>query len=83
MIRAARGAPANDARVSNTDEEAADFFDTGSYQFEFVNNEINPEDCDTILNINNTTFGCHNIANDTLILNDQPLDGYRLTFKKN
>ncbi len=67
---------------NNTNEAAVDYFESGTYEFEFVPNEISPEQCSESLNIDTTEFGCYDIQGTQMTLNQHMADGYVLTFER-
>jgi len=67
---------------NNTNEQAEDFFDTGTYDYSFVANEDNPQACAIVLEVDNINFGCQTINGDELVLSQVWADGYQLTFEK-
>ena len=67
---------------NNADENAVDFFESGTYDFEFVPNEISPQNCSESLNIDTVEFGCYNIQGIEMKLDQHMDDGYFLTFKR-
>lgn len=66
---------------SNTDENKPDGFDSGSYNYEIVDNTSQIEGCTKSMDIDTFTFYCYSInANGQLILDDSPIDGITYTF---
>lgn len=63
------------------DAEAEDFFDTGVYNYRYVDNAL-PNSCQHTTEIDGINFGCQNQSGQTLILAQTEADGYTLTFKK-
>lgn len=67
---------------TNTNDFVEDFFDSGTYEFDFVLNDQLPTACNEVLVINNTDFGCQDFQDDDMILTQLVADGYILKFTK-
>ncbi len=63
------------------DTNAEDFFETGTYNYQYVPSEITVI-CASSLEIDDIDLGCQNIQGDTMILTQVESDGYVLTLKK-
>lgn len=70
------------AVINNNPADVEDFFATGTYDLELQPNEVTPQTCNEVVLINNTSFGCVDIAGNTLTLTQVESDGYTLTFQK-
>lgn len=66
---------------NNTDAEAEDFFDTGVYNYRYVDNTI-PNSCEHTTEIDGIDFGCQRQRGNSLTLTQQSSDGYTLKFHK-
>lgn len=67
---------------NNTDEEITDFFESGTYTYNYESNEGETELCSESLLIENIDFGCRDFNNNTMTLSNTWEDGYELTFVK-
>lgn len=66
---------------NNQEENKPDSFDSGTYDYEVVNNNNETEDCNKSMDVDTATFYCYNIdAQGRLILDDSPVDGIKMTF---
>ncbi|HEX8561338.1 MAG TPA: hypothetical protein VF676_00030 [Flavobacterium sp.] len=63
---------------NNTDENAYDVFESGTYDYSFEENTTN-DFCEQTLVIDNTDLGCHTLSSDQLIITQPEADGYVLT----
>lgn len=66
---------------SNENENVEDFFETGIYNFSFVET-TNPASCSHVMMINETDLGCRNITLPIMTYTQVGADGYVLTFNK-
>ncbi|MCW4467892.1 hypothetical protein OGH69_02855 [Flavobacterium sp. MFBS3-15] len=67
---------------NNTNEDAEDFFESGTYELSYQPAEYTPAPCEENLFIDNIDFGCVNATDSGLILTQAVADGYVLTFIK-
>lgn len=68
---------------NNTENNnAEDFFDTGVYDYQYVDNTIN-NSCEHTTEIDGMDFGCQDIDGTTMTFTQQFADGYVLTFRRN
>jgi hypothetical protein len=66
---------------NNQDENKPDSFDTGTYDYEVVDNTSQIEGCPESMDVDIATFYCYSIdAQGRLILDDSPVDGIKYTF---
>jgi hypothetical protein len=63
---------------NNTDEQKQDILPTGTYHFNFVNNEATPELCAQTISIDGTNLGCYTISTDEFIINQTESDGFMI-----
>lgn len=61
------------------DNEVVDFFETGTYDYDYVDN-ILPNSCEHIIVIDSIDFGCQQNIHDVLTFTQTESDGYTLTF---
>lgn len=68
---------------NNTDENKPNILDSGTYDYEAVDNPSEIEGCDESMHVDTYIFYCYSIdANGQLILDDSPVDGLKYTFVK-
>ncbi len=67
---------------NNTEENAEDFFDSGTYDFHFEANDATPEMCEQSFFVENLELGCMEATDTQLTLSQVWADGYQLTFIK-
>ncbi|MGQ2984253.1 hypothetical protein [Flavobacterium sp.] len=67
---------------NNTNENAEEFFGSGTYDFHFEANEATPEMCTHSLFVENLELGCQDVTETQLIISQVWADGYQLTFVK-
>lgn len=67
---------------NNTDEQAYDYFDSGTYNYQFTTGDENNSGCEKELTVNNRTFGCFTMENNTLRLDESYIDGDYLIFER-
>ncbi|AWH86165.1 hypothetical protein HYN59_14075 [Flavobacterium album] len=67
---------------NNTNENAEDFFASGTYDFHFEANQNTPDMCAQSLFIENLELGCQTETATQLVLSQTWADGYQLTFVK-
>lgn len=65
---------------SNPDPNLWDVFESGIYDYEFINNSDSP--CGEQIEIAGTVFGCYTIANDSLVIDQSIADGFAITLKQ-
>lgn len=63
------------------DGNAEDFFETGTYNYQYTTNEVSTT-CNQTLKIDDIDLGCQNIQGNTMTLSQVEADGYLLTLKK-
>lgn len=64
----------------NTDEEARDIFESGTYPYKVVTSPIANSTCNKSIELNSANFGCITIIQSTLQINDGAADGEILNF---
>lgn len=68
---------------NNTNEEITDFFESGTYMYNYMSNNGETELCSESLIVEDVDFGCQTFTNDdTMTLSNIWVDGYQLTFVK-
>ncbi len=67
---------------NNEDENAEDFFESGTYDFHFEANQNTPDLCAQTLFVENMELGCQTETDTQLVLSQVWADGYQLTFVK-
>ena len=65
---------------NNTNANLWDVFETGVYNFQFVNNPEFP--CGESIEIDGSLYGCYSFANDSLIIDQSIADGFAITLKR-
>ena len=63
------------------DSNAEDFFETGTYTYEHVVNEI-PNSCQHVMMIDNINLGCESLLVPVLTFTQVEADGYIITLKR-
>ena len=64
---------------TNTDETKQDLIESGSYVYTFQPNPVTPQNCATVLHIDGVSYGCYDLAGNTLTLNQVESDGFEVT----
>lgn len=67
---------------NNTDPDAVDLFDSGTYTYSIQANTVTPEICSESIFVDNTGLGCFTFDQDNLTLSQVENDGYELHFVK-
>jgi hypothetical protein len=65
---------------SNTDPNLWDVLETGTYNYQYINNPDSP--CGERIEIDGTVFGCYTFVNDSLIIDQSIADGFAITLKQ-
>lgn len=65
---------------NNTDENAQDVFDSGTYSYSFVQSPIANSICSQTIKLNGADYGCFAITKTTLQINNGEADGIILKF---
>lgn len=60
---------------NNTDEAKQDVFESGTYTYSIVSNDATPEICSQALVLDGTNYGCFNVTNTSLQINQGEADG--------
>lgn len=62
------------------DSDAEDFFETGTYNYQYLPNELSG--CENVIYIDSINFGCQDLRNPSYTLTQTTSDGYTLKFQK-
>lgn len=65
---------------NNTNSNLWDLFDTGVYNYHFVNVPDAP--CSQSIDIDGTVYGCYTFLNDSLVIDQSIADGFAITLKR-
>ena len=64
---------------NNTDPNLWDVLETGTYNYQFINNPDLP--CGESIKIDGVEYGCYTFANDSLVIDQSITDGFAITLK--
>jgi|GEM_PF-793870 len=67
---------------NNTDDDKVDFFDSGTYDYEVVNNQATPELCGFNFAIDGINLGCFTVTETQFTMSMVEADGHMITLKR-